>query len=116
MTDNVTTSYFQTQKKLSPKQARWQEFLAKFDYELMYKPGRMNVVADALRWKAELTTISQPQSNQLEQVKEGLEHDRHPGMTRTLALLQGYYYWPNMQDDVEVYVKPCLVCQQDKGV
>ncbi|RVW69261.1 Retrovirus-related Pol polyprotein from transposon 17.6 [Vitis vinifera] len=27
-TDNVATSYFQTQKKLSPKQARWQDFLA----------------------------------------------------------------------------------------
>lgn len=30
-TDNVATSYFQTQKKLSPKQARWQDFLAEFD-------------------------------------------------------------------------------------
>ena len=47
-TDNVTTSYFQTQKKLSPKQARWQDFLAEFDYVLEYKPGRINLVADAL--------------------------------------------------------------------
>ncbi|KAK3017242.1 hypothetical protein RJ639_005530 [Escallonia herrerae] len=27
-TGNITTSYFQSQKKLSPKQARWQDFLA----------------------------------------------------------------------------------------
>ncbi|XP_060216861.1 uncharacterized protein LOC132644288 [Lycium barbarum] len=33
-TDNVATSYFQSQKKLSPKQARWQDFLAEFDYTL----------------------------------------------------------------------------------
>ncbi|GKC60587.1 transposon Tf2-2 polyprotein, partial [Tanacetum coccineum] len=170
MTDNVATSYFQTQKKLSPKQARWQDLLAEFDYELVYKPGRMNVVADALSRKSKLSTISQPQANLLDQVKEGLDHDRaatnlaqlakvgktrrfwlkdgllytvgnrvyvpkwknlrreilkechdplwagHPGMTRTLALLQRHYYWPNMQDDVEAYVKTCLVCQQDKGV
>ncbi|RVW86102.1 RNA-directed DNA polymerase-like [Vitis vinifera] len=41
-TDNVATSYFQTQKKLSPKQARWQDFLAEFDYTLEYKPGSAN--------------------------------------------------------------------------
>nr|GFB98555.1 uncharacterized protein [Tanacetum cinerariifolium] len=42
-TDNIATSYFQTQKKLSPKQARWQDFLAEFDYQLEYKPGKANV-------------------------------------------------------------------------
>ncbi|KAK3007789.1 hypothetical protein RJ639_014166 [Escallonia herrerae] len=31
-TDNIATSYFQSQKKLSLKQARWQDFLAEFDY------------------------------------------------------------------------------------
>ncbi|BBG96892.1 hypothetical protein Prudu_005844 [Prunus dulcis] len=39
-TDNVATSYFQSQQKLSPKQARWQDFLAEFDYKLEYKQGR----------------------------------------------------------------------------
>ncbi|KAK3037410.1 hypothetical protein RJ639_030172 [Escallonia herrerae] len=31
-TNNIATSYFQSQKNLSPKQARWQDFLAEFDY------------------------------------------------------------------------------------
>ena len=34
MTDNVAMRYFQTQKKLSLKQARWQDFLVEFDYRL----------------------------------------------------------------------------------
>ncbi|KAK3005507.1 hypothetical protein RJ639_016066 [Escallonia herrerae] len=34
-TDNIATSYFQSQKKLSPKQARWQDFLAEFDYSVI---------------------------------------------------------------------------------
>ncbi len=38
----------------------------------------------------------------------------HPGMHRTLALLEDRFYWPHMSDDVETYVKTCLVCQQDK--
>nr|GEV65398.1 hypothetical protein CTI12_AA187700 [Tanacetum cinerariifolium] len=62
-TDNIATSYFQTQKKLSPKQARWQDFLAEFDYQLEYKPGKANVVADRLSHKAEFATITQAHSS-----------------------------------------------------
>ena len=50
-TDNVATSYFLTPKNISPKQARWQDFLAKFDYTLEYKPGSSNHVVDALSYK-----------------------------------------------------------------
>ncbi|KAE8662634.1 cytochrome P450 78A7-like [Hibiscus syriacus] len=167
-TDNVVTSYFQTQKKLSPKQARWQDFLAEFDYTLEYKPGKANVVADALSRKAKLAAISLAKGTVLERIKEGLEQDPmarelvklasdgktqrfwvedgllytkgrriyvpkwdnlrrdlvkechdtkwagHPGQKCTMALLETAYYWPHMKDSVELYVKTCLVCQQDK--
>ena len=77
MTDNVATRYFQIQKKLSSKQARWQDFLAEFDYRLEYKPGKANVVADALSCKAELATLSmsQPKSDLVSRIKEGLQQD-----------------------------------------
>ena len=77
MTDNVTTSYFQTQKKLSLKQVRRQDFLVEFDYRLKYKPGKANVVADALSCKAELTTLSMSQlkSDLVSCIKEGLQQD-----------------------------------------
>ncbi|KAF2281630.1 hypothetical protein GH714_043934 [Hevea brasiliensis] len=38
----------------------------------------------------------------------------HPGMQRTMALISRSYYWPRMEEDVEGYVRTCLVCQQDK--
>ena len=38
----------------------------------------------------------------------------HPGRERMVALLSQTYYWPKMEDDVELYVRTCLVCQQDK--
>ena len=77
MADNVATSYFQTQKKLSLKQARWQDFLAEFDYRLEYKLGKANVVTDALNCKAELATLSrsQPKSDLVSRIKEGLQLD-----------------------------------------
>ena len=56
-TDNVATTCFQSQKKLSAKQARWQDYLAEFDFTLEYKPGKANVVADALSRRTSLATI-----------------------------------------------------------
>ena len=38
----------------------------------------------------------------------------HPRQRRTRALLESVYYWPQIRDDVETYVRTCLVCQQDK--
>ncbi|KAL0386154.1 UNVERIFIED_CONTAM: hypothetical protein Sradi_3009700 [Sesamum radiatum] len=38
----------------------------------------------------------------------------HPGIERMLALLGRRYYWPRMEEDVEAYVRTCLVCQLDK--
>ncbi|GJR85442.1 cytochrome P450 78A7-like protein [Tanacetum coccineum] len=94
-TDNIATSYFQTQKKLSPKQARWQDFLAEFDYQLEYKPGKANVVADALSRKAEFAAITQAQFFLQDRIKRAILkecHDSkwagHPGITRTLALIE----------------------------
>ncbi|KAH9727410.1 Endonuclease [Citrus sinensis] len=130
MMDNVTTSYFQTQKKLSPKQARWQEFLAEFDYRLKYKSGKANVVADALSRKAEWATLSmsQPKSDLVSRIKEGLQQDSLAkdllekvleGKTRRfwqeedILLTKGDRLFVP-RDDIEVYVRTCLVCQQDK--
>ncbi|KAE8689123.1 hypothetical protein F3Y22_tig00110943pilonHSYRG00133 [Hibiscus syriacus] len=152
-------------KKLSPKQACWQEFLAEFDFSLEYKPGKVNCVADGLRRRYAIETV---EGTLLERIKEGLPHDfvaeriidgakegrtrefwlegdllyhrghrlfvprygklrkelmkechdskwvGHPGVDRTLALLSKQYYWPHIAEDVQAYVKTCLVCQQDK--
>ncbi|XP_021810678.1 uncharacterized protein LOC110753998 [Prunus avium] len=63
--DNVAISYFQSQQKLSPKQARWQDFLMEFNYKLEYKQGKTNVVANALSRKATLTAVVQPQRKRI---------------------------------------------------
>ncbi|XP_050387307.1 uncharacterized protein LOC126803565 [Argentina anserina] len=131
MTDNIATSYFQTQKKLSPKQARWQDFLAEFDYTIEYKPEKANVVADALSRKAEFASISQFTSPLLSKIKEGLRVDPQAqslitlvkeGKTRRfwldddLLYTRGrHIYVPKMRDGVEEYVSTCLVCQEEKS-
>ena len=58
VTDNVANTFFKTQKKLSAKQARWQEFLADFDFVWVHKPSRHNQVVDALSRKEVASYVS----------------------------------------------------------
>ena len=48
VTDHNSLKYLHTQPNLSRRQARWAEFLAKFGFEIVYRLGKSNVVADAL--------------------------------------------------------------------
>ena len=50
-TDNAANTFFNTQKKLSPKQAKWQELLQEYGFEWEHKPGKNNEVAYALSRK-----------------------------------------------------------------
>ena len=56
-TDNVSVRYFKTQPKITPKQWRWGDVLACFNVDLIHKPGRDNVVPDALSRRQELRII-----------------------------------------------------------
>src|SRR5689334_19908094 len=48
ITDHRSLQYLSTQDKLSARQTRWSEFLQQFDYEIKYRPGKDNHVADSL--------------------------------------------------------------------
>ena len=76
-TDNVTAKYFSEQPRLSPKQMRWQEFLQKFPQtEIIYKPGKENVVADALsRREIWLSGAWQVQSQWPEEILKAYKND-----------------------------------------
>ena len=47
-TDHKTLENFDTQKDLSRRQLRWQEFLSQYEINMIYIPGPDNTVADAL--------------------------------------------------------------------
>ena len=47
VTDHCPNTFFQTQPNLSRRQARWSEFLQRFDFQWVYRAGRINV-ADPL--------------------------------------------------------------------
>jgi hypothetical protein len=38
----------------------------------------------------------------------------HGGAKRSTTFFKKSYYWPNLKDSVEEYVKTCLTCQQNR--
>ncbi|KAK4397971.1 RNA-directed DNA polymerase [Sesamum angolense] len=125
VTDNVANKYFKMQRKLSLKQARWQEFLGEFDFEWVHRQGKHNDVADALSRKLVEDGLLYAKDGRVFVPTGTLRrrllretHDPlwagHPGIDRMVALLARRYYWPRMEEDVEAYVRTCLVCQLDK--
>jgi len=53
-TDNSAVSHFLSQPKLSPRQARWVQKFAEYNFDVHHVPGPTNVVADALSRRHDL--------------------------------------------------------------
>ena len=50
-TDHKRLKYFFTQKDLNMRQRRSLELVKDYDCEILYHPGKANMVADTLSWK-----------------------------------------------------------------
>jgi hypothetical protein len=50
VTDHKALEFFKMQLRLSGRQTRWMEYLARFDFDIRYVKGELNKVADALSW------------------------------------------------------------------
>ncbi|KAL4035227.1 hypothetical protein IC575_003908 [Cucumis melo] len=60
-TDHKSLKYFFTQKELNMRQRRWLELVKDYDCEILYHPGKANVVADALSRKVSHSEDSLPE-------------------------------------------------------
>ena len=68
--DHKSLKYIFTQRDLNMRQRRWMEFLEDYDFTLHYRPGKENMVADALSRKSRgvLASIASREWRMLETV------------------------------------------------
>ena len=66
----------------------------------------LSVQDDLLLWDNRVVIPPQDQRKVLE-----LLHKTHIGMSRMKALARQFVWWPNMDSDIEQYVKNCTSCQ-----
>lgn len=84
LTDHQSLQYLHVQPTLNRREARWLDFFAEFDMEIVYAPGPTNRVADALSRHpsnqlslATLRTSTITVSPQMKiEIQQGLETDK----------------------------------------
>ena len=80
LTDHKRLKYFITTKELTPRQAKWAEFLSKYNFVISHQSGKKNKKADALTRK--------PNKQSINEDNERLEH-----CMQTLLLPKRFKHW-----------------------
>ncbi len=90
VTDHNSLKYIQVQPSLSKRQAGWLDLLQEFDFTIDYKPGRGNVVADALSRRLHMISTVEGAPTLHQQIKAGYRNDKfYKAIRRNMAAGDG---------------------------
>ena len=86
-TDHKSLKYLFSQKELNLQQQCWLEFLASYDVDILYTPGKENCVADALSRKQQaVVSMMISEWNDLETLSTCEIRDRESNLCSSLVL------------------------------
>ncbi|XP_077219125.1 uncharacterized protein LOC143853291 [Tasmannia lanceolata] len=113
-TDHRPLQYLMTQALQTPEQQYWLQKLVGYNYKIIYKPGRENVVADALSrcTDSKLFAFTMPYTNIIHNIQKEIVNDPHtqtllaelqatPATNPHYTLKNGVLYYKN-----RVYLPP----------
>ncbi|KAJ9565014.1 LOW QUALITY PROTEIN: hypothetical protein OSB04_000980 [Centaurea solstitialis] len=90
-TDHKSLRYFMDQQNLNMRQRRWLEVVKDYDCEILYHPGKANVVADALSRKGSMLLLRVPcmrltvSTSLIELIRQSQKRERIKGQVDQLA-------------------------------
>ncbi|KAJ8760530.1 hypothetical protein K2173_015197 [Erythroxylum novogranatense] len=102
-TDHKSLQYIQKQKELNLRQRRWIELLKDYDCQILYHPGKANVVADALSRKSmgSLHHISIQKKELVQDLNELFNVGLHLEVSDSQALLAQFQVKSNLMDEIK---------------
>ncbi|GKC67875.1 putative reverse transcriptase domain-containing protein [Tanacetum coccineum] len=142
-TDHKSLQHILDQKELNMRQRCWLELLADYDCEILYHPGKANVVAaqtEAIKEENIKAENLQGMDKAFEVRPDGtrciknrswlplfvnlrdlIMYESHkskysinPGFDKMYRDLKKLYWWPNMKAIIAEYVGKCLTCSRVK--
>ncbi|KAG2937684.1 hypothetical protein PC115_g4084 [Phytophthora cactorum] len=105
-TDHASLPTATQSPHLSQRMARWLSFFAEYNFEVKYKPGRLNVVADALSRRSdyELAHVTAVTSSVFDLIRAAYAHDDI--IVKALTLDGGLLYYSTDSEDASRVVIP----------
>ncbi|MCH84611.1 hypothetical protein A2U01_0005443, partial [Trifolium medium] len=132
-TDQKSLKQLLQQRIVTAEQQNWAAKLLGFDFDIVYKPGKLNRGADALsriqeggelcyvtsclQWKDEEVLKAEfAQDPQLQKIVSDLLNDAnsHPGFVYKQGRIAANVYWVGMKNTVQEFVRNCDICQRQK--
>ncbi|XP_055960653.1 transposon Tf2-1 polyprotein [Mercurialis annua] len=131
-TDHYSLKYLLDQRITTLPQQKWVSKLLGYDFQVEYKAGKENKVADALSRRDEemglLASISGPQLDLFQSIKDANMNSKTgqqliaqiransspPGYQKTFTRIAADFYWPQMKKSIQDFIKSCGVCQKNK--
>ncbi|GJU80648.1 putative mitochondrial protein [Tanacetum coccineum] len=116
-TDHFSLKYLLNQKLTTLFKFKWLPKLLRYDYEIVYKKGSENVVADTLsRMDSSGEFLQISVSSVSSGVWDKHFHDEaiggHSGAHVTMKMLGSLFYWKGLRKMVTKMVRDCDVCQR----
>jgi hypothetical protein len=93
-TDHMPLKYLHNQTRLPKRHVGYLDWLSQFDFEVHYKPGKLNTAADALSRRADLLTLNVAisigaEERYLKQIRDGYDRDEFFTGVKSLLLGEG---------------------------
>ena len=106
-TDHKSLKYIFQQRDLNLRQMRWLELLKDYDCDILYHPGKANVVADALSKKSSgsLAHISVEKRPSIQELLELVDQDLMMKISRSGGLLAQFRVRLVLRDKIETAQK-----------
>ena len=116
-TDHQSFVYLKTQPNLNQRQLRWMERAADYDCEILYKPGKENVVADALSRIHLCALSSLPNASVRSSILKGYQKEPFLSLIKEVEGKRGTYTRYTFEDGLLYYrtdeAEPWRLCLPD---